>query len=597
MSKINKKDFSKRYLRSFVFIAIVLAIELGVRVIEINEQQKFGRLINISGKQRMLSQRALYKAHRLFNSSSEKDFLCLTSAIDEFKNSHFKLIGRNDSIQSLSESDIKRIYFSDKNLDKQVIQFIEYIDEIIKPETTQERKNEILQIMDNLNDSFLENLDEAVKKIEEIYQIEIRSMEALEYFLFFVLLGLIISQYFVQFRPLVERVVRNFDVLAEKEKELRGKNDALEEASIIQEGFLANLSHEIRTPINGIIGMTHSFNDTIDRKQAEENFRIIRSCAQTLTSLFEDAIELKILKKSEINIKIDTFNIHQEMMVLKEMLSPMAKEKGISIEFIFNSNIPQLVSGDVERIKQVLVYIITNAIKFTDLGKVSMEITKDKNSKSTYYFIIQDTGCGISPENISKIYDEYWQEKESFLETHGGMGVGLSLAQKIARALGGEIIVDSEVDVGSTFTFKIDLEEAEGDTGDKSTERNDLAESKVLLVEDNELNQKLTKVYLKKIGLSCDIAFNGKDALEKVDKEAYDLILMDIQMPVMNGIEATKAIIKQYGNNRPKIIALTANALSTDRSKYLEIGMDDVISKPINMKTFKEIILFHLTDN
>jgi CheY-like chemotaxis protein len=276
-----------------------------------------------------------------------------------------------------------------------------------------------------------------------------------------------------------------------------------------------------------------------------------------------------------------------------------AKEKKITLKIKFGKDLPRFFVGDVIRIQQVATNFLSNAIKFTPKGgKILISLTYDLISDELI-FSVKDNGVGIDKKNLTKIFDSFTQEDSSTTRKFGGTGLGLSISQSLVSAMGGCISVDSRVGKGSTFSFALPIIEADKEEEEevvvpkKIESEKSLESKKVLLVEDNKTNQMLMNILLEDLDIEVEIAENGLEAIEKFTNNSYDLILMDENMPKMNGLEATKIILdKEEKEQLPHtpIIALTANALTTDRARFLNAGMDEFISKPVDHDKFVEVL-------
>lgn len=384
--------------------------------------------------------------------------------------------------------------------------------------------------------------------------------------------------------------------------------DIAEKSSKVKSEFLATVSHELRTPMNGIIGASGLLEESkLDENQIEL-VDIISSSANNLMKLINDILDLSKIESDKIEIIEHSFNIHSFVQDLLKTFQFTTKEKGIRL----SSDIPEellgtFIIGDSSRLRQVLVNLIGNAVKFTDEGEVYFKIYLLQQSERmvNLKFEIIDTGIGIREENHDMVFEQFSQVDQSHSREHPGTGLGLPICKKLVHLMNGEISFSSKPGVGSTFfiemPFKKDTEVSVKIPSDKTEtlayknieERQNF---KILLAEDNPINVKVIQKILAKANYSCDHATNGQKALLQFEKQPYDLVLMDIQMPVMNGIEATKKI-REGDDSKSKvpIIAITANAMQSDRQACLESGVNCFLTKPINkielLNTIDEILL------
>ena len=374
-------------------------------------------------------------------------------------------------------------------------------------------------------------------------------------------------------------------------KDLESQVIQLKEAVEVKSNFLANMSHEIRTPLNGILGFVDILKENIDDEQNKQYLTIIDNSSHHLLGIIDDILDFSKMENGKLEIEYINFNTRDELQSIVDLFSAKASQNNISFELNLDKSLPKALVGDALRIKQVLSNLLSNAIKFTPNGKkIYLDIRYYKNQLT---ISIKDEGIGISKDKISHIFEAFSQEDNTTTRKYGGTGLGLSISNKLVYLLGGELKLKSELGVGSEFYFSIPLEI--GKEIEKTVLKNtkQILKGKILVVEDNIANQMFMKVILKKIGLTFDIASDGIEAIEIFKNNQYDAILMDENMPNMNGIEATKQILEYEKINNLKhtpIIALTANALKGDRERFLEAGMDEYMTKPINNEKLSEII-------
>jgi signal transduction histidine kinase len=377
-------------------------------------------------------------------------------------------------------------------------------------------------------------------------------------------------------------------LVMERTEELEKAKQIAESASQTKSLFLANMSHEIRTPMNAIIGLSHlALKTHLDVKQ-QDYLQKIRLSADSLLSIINDLLDLSKIEAGMLKIEYLDFNLNSILEYVASVSHVRAAEKGLSLTFSVDSGTALYWVGDELRIGQVLLNLVSNAIKFTEQGIVEVLVTEGKRDEKTaeLIFTVRDSGIGITQEQLSGLFQTFSQADASTTRRFGGSGLGLALCKQLVEAMGGIISVDSTPDVGSVFRFKIPVALQSHpfpviQHNVESTMQPRLTGVRVLLVEDNVINQIVAKELLNDVGVLVETVDNGSLACDKVLSciTQYDVILMDIQMPVMDGIDATRKI-RESGFTLP-IIAMTAHAMDEEKQRCLRVGMNDHISKPI----------------
>jgi two-component system, sensor histidine kinase and response regulator len=380
------------------------------------------------------------------------------------------------------------------------------------------------------------------------------------------------------------------------EEDLLSAKEEAERANRLKSEFLANMSHEIRTPLNAIIGFTDVLMEDEHEEEKQERLSIIKHSGQTLLAIINDILDLSKIEADKIVIENDSFSLHSLFEHFSTMFGKTAELKGLDFIVAVDENAPRLLYGDEKRLEQILINLLSNAFKFTHQGRVEMRC---KYEESQLIILVRDTGVGIPEEKQESIFNPFEQADSSTVKQFGGTGLGLAICKRLARIMGGEITLKSAEGKGSEFCVRLPFQESE------SEERKIVAKEqvkvkkrpedlRVLLAEDNPINQKLIIAILEKGGVSCDVADDGAIALDKLKHGKYDLLLLDMQMPVMDGEEVLRRIRKEENLKKIKIIALTAHALKGDEEKYLAMGSDGYISKPVNkdllLKTVDEMV-------
>ncbi|NES04107.1 MAG: response regulator, partial [Okeania sp. SIO2F4] len=417
---------------------------------------------------------------------------------------------------------------------------------------------------------------------------------------------------------LVQRLSVHIAIAIQQAKayqQMRAAKETAEYANRAKSEFLALISHEIRTPMNGILGLTHLVQQTPLQPNQQDYLNKIKSSAQSLLEIINDILDFSKIEAGKLELEYIPFELDDILNSINNILGLKAVEKGIELIFKVGDDVPRYLIGDSLRLTQVLMNLASNAVKFTETGfvTIAVELLSCTDETVRLKYQVQDTGMGINQSQIETLFQSFTQVDASISRKYGGTGLGLAICKGLVNMMGGNIGVESELGKGSTFHFELEFgySREPSETYCSSLSSNlretqfsslvrleEIQGANILLVEDNAVNQQIAQELLRRVGLNVDCATNGKEAIAKVQELSYDLILMDIRMPEMDGLEATKMIrcLAEENNSETKwfatvpIIAITANAMDIDRNKSLAAGMNGHLSKPVNPRKLYETL-------
>jgi len=414
-----------------------------------------------------------------------------------------------------------------------------------------------------------------------------------------------------QFTPEQIEIMIHLATVAEREVKNIALNKSLEEARVARQeaeaavkaksGFLAMMSHEIRTPLNGVLGVADILAGTKLAEDQQDYVNLIRTSGNTLLALINDILDFSKIESGRLDLENLSISLRPFLKEALALHGHAAQAKGVALESNVQDTVPEFTLGDACRLRQILINLVGNALKFTKCGSVRVDVDMEgPESGQQIVFRISDTGVGIAPEILPKLFKPFSQAETSTTRHYGGTGLGLSICKLLVELMGGSINVKSVPDQGSTFTFSIPYVPCEAPStvlaadaskacATKNAQREDL---KVLVVEDNPINQRVAKLFLDRLGCQGECVSSGEGCLEKLAQRPYDVILMDIQMPGMNGHETTRQIRSHAanGNSGPWIVALTASAQDEDSTRCRDAGMDDFLTKPLRLEALNEAL-------
>ena len=386
---------------------------------------------------------------------------------------------------------------------------------------------------------------------------------------------------------------RTAELESERAKVMEEKHRA-DAANLAKGQFLAHMSHEIRTPLNGLLGLTDLLDGMRDPAEAQATVRMIRSSGDVLLRVINDILDFSKVEAGKLELDVTPFHFRSCLQDAVGLFRATAEEHGLRLELALSNELPEWVAGDEIRLRQVVQNLLSNALKFTTQGEVVLAAEQEARGEASTVirFEVRDTGIGIAPERLSHLFTSFTQADSTISRRYGGTGLGLAISKRLVELMGGSIAVESRPGQGTTFRFTVRFGDATApvEPPDDRPAPPDLSKLRVLLAEDNKVNQLVGRKLLQKLGITADVAENGAQAVLSVERKTYDVILMDVQMPEMDGIAATREIRRMAGERQPFICGLSAHAALDFQEQCQHAGMDDYLTKPLEFDKLRAIL-------
>lgn len=581
---------TRAYIIALTLVAVMSLMTFFVIEKVISSQKSNGATINISGRQRMLSQRISLYLEYFTQGLAKKDEV--NKLIDLFEKSH-KQLAHEDSILGEPIKEVEKIYFdSPFMLDHDMNNYVFTARSILHSPENQEN----IKTIRGLQETILPKLDLVVKANQIDAEKKIKRLESLHRAILFFTLTLLLCEAFFIFRPMVNYITRLLQEAIEARESAIKATDA-------KSAFLATVTHEIRTPITGVLGLTEQLLESQLVDKTKSQIQTVKRLSESLILLVNDILDYSKIEAGKLKLEVIDFSLHSLVEDTITLFSSSAQLKNIRLSFSQDSDIPQTFSGDPTRLRQILTNYIGNAIKFTQEGgeiKLIIEKVKTLDDSIVLRFSVKDSGVGIRQEAIPHLFNRFAQADSAVTRTHGGTGLGLAICKNIAEAMGGKVGVESSYGHGSTFWAEIPLTVSDNIIRAESTgpqKSINLQNKTVLIAEDNDINRKILVKQLEAMGMKPYEANNGEQAVQSCQRQSFDLILLDVEMPILDGLSAAKKIREIPHCLKTPIIALTGHSSDEMKAEVTQSGMNDFVTKPIPKEELGVIVKRWMQEN
>jgi signal transduction histidine kinase len=605
---ISFTNLRKLYISALLTIAVTIILSQLIVQYCLFGQQNDSKIINISGRQRMLSQK-LTKQILILNyvsdpQSNQNAIAEATNILNLWKSSQNALLLGSDSLNfsGTKSVEIEKLFNSiQPNFTSMVRAATNYMDNKRKNINNKENQEYVGIILKN-QAPFLKKMNKIVEQYEKEARNKIVFQRNMEFAILVFTLTILFLVFIFIFKPTNSKVEDLISKILESEKKALQLAYDTGRISDAKHNFLANMSHEIRTPMNGIMGMSRQLIKTDLNEEQKIYLNNITNASENLLVIINDILDLAKLESGQLSIEKIPFDPKQLIENVTKVMMYKAEEKSILLTHSFQDlNLSPVLLGDPFRINQVLLNLVSNAIKFTKKGsvEVSCKVLNDAETSQELEIKVVDTGIGMEKFFLKYLFEKFSQEYESTSRKFGGTGLGMSISKNLIDRMGGEILAESEKGKGTTIYIKLKLEKGtelellKKNSDEINTKK--LKGKKILVVDDNVMNRMVATLILNEFEVEIAEAGNGVEAVEHLQNNNCDLVLLDLQMPILNGFEAA-AIIRERLSLKVPIIALTANVIQGESQKCISVGMNDYLSKPFDEDQFLEVISKWITD-